>query len=422
MSLATETRVLCPACGEKLKIGRKGAGRQLNCPVCRAELPVVGMTNQRTPPPIPEPKSLRFGSVAPILTEASSTLAGHSLRKGNRANSVVQRPYVAATVVAIGLVAFVSFGGTWIYFRFSDLFPTGSAAIRSVRQESLVESGVGLVVCGTTEISESGERREVVESTGTAFAISRDGYLLTNHHVVESVYNRMQIDLPLKQDESGREFQQKPEIWVLFGGSQQFSARIVALSSKYDLAILKIVRTDGPYFRLSERDHIARGTKVYALGFPGAAADELSEAEEFESAIKQVRATTLNSALKERDKVYTQTHGEVSRVVSEQAGTSWLQHSAPMSWGNSGGPLITEDGVVVGINTRVSFAKPVIIPDFTKIAVVLLKLNLATQPQLEALNLVNSSVPILGPGTFFSLLPGQARAEIEAHVGSIEWN
>ncbi len=64
----------------------------------------------------------------------------------------------------------------------------------------------------------------------------------------------------------------------------------------------------------------------------------------------------VETVLDESDFRYSITDGIISTLRSE-LGTEYIQHSAPISGGNSGGPLIYEDGSVIGINTLVTFDK-----------------------------------------------------------------
>jgi serine protease Do len=76
------------------------------------------------------------------------------------------------------------------------------------------------------------------------------------------------------------------------------------------------------------------------------------------------------------------TDGAVSRVITEEKGRRWVQHTAAVNPGNSGGPLVAEDGTVLGINT------------------------------LRAVG---------AEGIFFALTPPQMRREIEEHVPGTVW-
>jgi len=59
----------------------------------------------------------------------------------------------------------------------------------------------------------------------------------------------------------------------------------------------------------------------------------------------------VEDAFKASDFDYVATNGTVSRIRRDEGGPMWVQHNAQINHGNSGGPLLSEDGVVVGVNT-----------------------------------------------------------------------
>lgn len=85
---------------------------------------------------------------------------------------------------------------------------------------------------------------------------------------------------------------------------------------------------------------VARGSTVYSLGFPGSA----------DAQSQRNLASPESATIKD---------GTVSRFMRKagRAETWVIEHSANFSGGNSGGPLITSEGIVVGINTWASFDK-----------------------------------------------------------------
>ena len=133
---------------------------------------------------------------------------------------------------------------------------------------------------------------------GSGFFVTEDCYILTNKHVVENarMYRIYLID--------GTEL-------IIYGAH---------VSTKHDLALLKLEGFKCPFITPLDARQLADGTQVYAIGSP---------------------LGLMNSV--------------TSGICSGRrkfGNTYYIQTNAQISPGNSGGPLITEDGLVVGINTR----------------------------------------------------------------------
>ena len=173
------------------------------------------------------------------------------------------------------------------------------------------------------------------QGAGSGTIIGKDGYVLTNFHVVEGA-NRIQVTL---------------------SDGSKYPARIIGLAPENDLAIIKIEadRTFKP-LPLGDSGHLLVGQRVYAIGNPFG----------------------LNSTLT------TGIISAVGRPLTTEAGVvieNVIQTDAPINPGNSGGPLIDTSGRVVGVNTAIftpsggsvgiGFAIPInsakkIIPDLIK--------------------------------------------------------
>jgi serine protease Do len=225
--------------------------------------------------------------------------------------------------------------------------------IRGIQHEDQIAGAVGFVVCGEVRTLPDGTRLERPSSTGSCFAVSRDGYLLTNKHVVESTWKlqRAPILAKIKQEKL---IEIVPQVWVFFG-KQKHAAEIVHVSDNFDLSVLKVDRSHTPFFRLAGAEKLPRGTRVFACGFPGAARDALGFEERIAALVKSLLSESdtlsIEQHFKARDFEFGMTGGTVSRVVAEEMDRKWVQHDASINPGNSGGPLLSEDGTVVGINT-----------------------------------------------------------------------
>ena len=108
-----------------------------------------------------------------------------------------------------------------------------------------------------------------------------------------------------------------------------------------DFALLRVAGVNQPTFRLLQSDRTLRLKSVIAAGYPG---DLLQTDAEFEKLRAGDRGAVPELAL---------TDGTVSTEQSVNGAASVVAHSAPISSGNSGGPLVDMCGRVLGVNTFV---------------------------------------------------------------------
>ena len=170
-------------------------------------------------------------------------------------------------------------------------------------------------------------RRDVEIATGSGFLIAPSGLLLTSLHVVDA-------------DEASRGGDASVTIEnrriLVFAGSAGaagvWEAHVVASDRENDLAALQVTAADLPYLGLGDSDAVEAGRGVSVLGFPYGDRTELARSGA--GVVPQVSVT----------------RGALSAARADDAGeTRFLQTDASMLPGNSGGPMLDEDGYVVGI-------------------------------------------------------------------------
>ena len=141
-------------------------------------------------------------------------------------------------------------------------------------------------------------------STGTGVVLTRDGYLVTNSHVVENA----------------------ALITVLLTDERTFEASLVGADAVSDLAVLRIEADDLTPAEFGDSAMIQVGDTVVAIGDPLGS---------------QFRGTMTNGII-----------SAINRDVTTEGRTMTLiQTNAALNSGNSGGPLINCYGQVIGINT-----------------------------------------------------------------------
>lgn len=176
--------------------------------------------------------------------------------------------------------------------------------------EEVVKSVVGI-----SKIQDVGTSIFLKDSTsflglGTGIIVSENGYILTNWHVAGEKYNTCYITLD---------------------NSNEYKGTVVWADADLDLAIVKINASGLKYLEFADSDDIKLGEKVYAVGNPVGM--------EFQRTVTSGIISGLNRTVK----------------IEEENKLSYMedliQTDASINSGNSGGPLVNEEGKVIGINS-----------------------------------------------------------------------
>jgi serine protease Do len=141
-------------------------------------------------------------------------------------------------------------------------------------------------------------------SLGSGFIIDRDGYIVTNNHVIENA----------------------DQIKVKLADGKEFEAKVVGRDPKTDLALIKIKGASGLQpIAMGNSDDLKVGNWVVAIGSP--------------FGLEQTVTAGIVSAK--------------GRIIGSGPYDNFIQTDASINPGNSGGPLIDMKGEVVGINTAI---------------------------------------------------------------------
>jgi serine protease Do len=140
---------------------------------------------------------------------------------------------------------------------------------------------------------------------GSGVIISTDGYILTNHHVIDGA-EQIKVDL---------------------NDNRTLDARVVGSDPPSDLAVLKIEATNLPVLALGNSDNVRVGDVVLAIGNP--------------LGIGQTVTMGIISAKGRQT------------GLSSGAFEDFLQTDAPINQGNSGGALVSTNSELIGINSQI---------------------------------------------------------------------
>jgi serine protease Do len=156
-----------------------------------------------------------------------------------------------------------------------------------------------------------GEQQEKVESLGSGFVISSDGYIVTNDHVAGNAVR----------------------ITVTMTGGKRLKAQLVGTDPLTDVSLIKVDAKDLPYVSLGNSDDIVVGEWAIAFGNPFGLFD-----------INDKPTVTVG--------VISSTGMNLGHI-NDHFYTGMIETDAAINGGNSGGPLVNSQGNVVGMNTLI---------------------------------------------------------------------
>ncbi|QDX26214.1 PDZ domain-containing protein [Sphingomonas suaedae] len=171
------------------------------------------------------------------------------------------------------------------------------------RGETAIERAMKAVVAISPQDEAARKQNGDSEAAGgSGFVIDASGLILTNAHVVAKL----------------------DTVEVTFSNGKRYKGKVIGRDGRTDLALVKI-EAEGPLpvLKFAKSSKLPLGAKIFALGNP-----------------MGNRFSVTSGIISGYDRAY-----DVAWPVN------FIQHDAALNPGNSGGPLITEEGEVIGINT-----------------------------------------------------------------------
>lgn len=162
------------------------------------------------------------------------------------------------------------------------------------------------------------KKEKVKAGSGTGFIISADGLILTNKHVVGSA------------EEKSAQYQ------VVLASGKEYYAQLIGKDPINDLAVLKIFDKNLPSVELGDSDTLEIGTSVIAIG---------NVLGKYQNSVTKGIVSGL-----ERNLIASDSTGNMQNL------SNTIQTDAEINLGNSGGPLITLEGRVIGVNVAIDEA------------------------------------------------------------------
>lgn len=156
------------------------------------------------------------------------------------------------------------------------------------------------------DIYRNAPKDRVERSLGSGVIISKDGYIITNNHVIDGA-DKILVALP-----------NSPK--------KEYEAKIIGKDPRSDLAVIKIAQNNLPYAKIGNSNELMVGDVVFAIGNPFGVGESV-------------------------------TQGIISALDKSNMGINdyenFIQTDASINPGNSGGALVDSRGALIGINTAI---------------------------------------------------------------------
>lgn len=260
----------------------------------------------------------RYASAQP--TVQAQNIGKKRVKKPKQPSKPVTRRVLAVTAVCVVILSgVVGFAGSLLANSISksstttdggitinrvESSSTSSGSKSAITTSSIVKKTANSVVEIATESVRTGtfNRQYIAEGAGSGVVISEDGYIVTNHHVIDGASN----------------------IKVTFrDGTTSYQAKLIGSDADNDLALLKIDAKNLSAATFGNSSNLSVGDYVVAIGNP----------------LGELGGTVTDGIIS----------ALAREVVIEESNMTLLQTNAQINPGNSGGGLFNENGELVGI-------------------------------------------------------------------------
>jgi serine protease Do/serine protease DegQ len=192
---------------------------------------------------------------------------------------------------------------------YADVIAPVQSAVVSVYSSKVVRQRLQVPDFFRQFYGELPERESRQEGLGSGVIVSKNGYILTNNHVVEEA----------------------DELEVALNDGRRLKARLIGADPKTDIAVIKVEAEDLPMVTLADSDLLRVGDLVFAIGNPLGVGQTVT--------MGIVSATGRQVGI--LDNARTQGY------------ENFIQTDAAINQGNSGGALIDARGRLIGINSAI---------------------------------------------------------------------